>query len=102
MTPPRSTPKSETVAPPAAAMTSPMVMPTGTRSVTGVATAPATVRYLCVTGWSSADVHQRLDIRHRSVDVLGQAAGRNDAAGDHVHQDELVAGGVTVGQRHDA
>ncbi len=47
-----------------------------------------------------ADVHQRLDIGDGGVDVFGQAAGRNHAAGDHVHQDELVAGGVAVRQRH--
>ncbi len=49
-----------------------------------------------------ADVHQRFHVGDGAVDVLGQAAGRNDAAGDHVHEDEFVAGGIAVGQRHDA
>ena len=45
------------------------------------------------------DVHQRLHIGHGAVDVLRQATGRNHAASDHVHQDELVAGGIAIGQR---
>ena len=50
MAPPTSVAHRGTVAPPAAATTSPRETPRGTRSVHGRATAPATVRYLWVTG----------------------------------------------------
>ena len=53
-------------------------------------------------GLVQADVHQRLDVGDQRVDVLGQASGRNDTAGDHVHEDEFVARGVSVRQRHNA
>ena len=50
ITPPSSTATFGSVAPPAASITSAIDVPTGTRSVTGSFTAPATVRNLWVTG----------------------------------------------------
>ena len=50
MTPPSRTATFGSVVPPAASTTSAIGVPTGTRSVTGLFTAPATVRYLWVTG----------------------------------------------------
>ena len=53
-------------------------------------------------GLVEADVHQGFDVGDHGVDVLGQAAGRDDAAGDDVDEDELVAGRVGVGERGNA
>ena len=78
-------------------------MPTGTRRVTGWATAPAMVRYFSVTGCvgRQRDVQRGLDVDHDRADGQGDAAGRNDPAQDVVDQDELVAGRVGVSQRGD-
>ena len=46
-----------------------------------------------------ANVHQGLDVGDHRVHVLGQPAGRDDAAGDDVDQDELVARRIGVRQR---
>ena len=102
ITPPSSTPKLETVAPPAAAITSPMVMPTGTRRVTGCSHGAGHGEVFVRHRPVEADVHQGFNVGDGCVHILGQAAGRNHASGDHVHEDELVAGGVTVRQRNDA
>ena len=71
-------------------------MPTGTRSVTGVRTAPATVRYLCVTGRSRPMLTSVSTFTTTRADVFRQAAGRDDAADRVVDQQELVAGRVGV------
>ena len=86
--------------PPAAATHSAKVTPTGTRSVTGSATAPAMDRYFSVTGLCGAgDVHRRLHVHHHGAHGQGNAARRNDAAQDVVHQDELVAGRIGIAER---
>ena len=89
-----------TVAPPAASMTSPMVMPTGTRSVTGVGHRAGHGEVFVRHRLIEADVDQRLDIGDGYVHILGQAAGRNDAAGDEVNQDEFIACRVDIRQGH--
>ncbi|OPZ01836.1 MAG: hypothetical protein BWZ10_03407 [candidate division BRC1 bacterium ADurb.BinA364] len=51
--PPVSSPQRSTAGPPAASMASRKVVPIGAQIVAGVLTAPATVRYLRVTGLRS-------------------------------------------------
>jgi len=93
ITPPSRTRRRGTVAPPAASIASPMVMPTGNaqRDRCGdgaghgqVLVGHGTVEPRC----SSAFQRWRPPRPH-----LWAAAGRNHAAGDQVHEDEFVAGG---------
>ncbi len=102
ITPPSRMANGAAVAPPAASMASPRASPTGTRSVTGVLTAPATVRYLCVTGRSRPMLTRVSTFVTARPDVLREAAGGDHLPGDVVDEDELVAGGVGVGERNDA
>ena len=53
-------------------------------------------------GLVQRDIHQRLDVGDDRVDILGQPAGRNHAASDHVDEDEFIAGRVTIRQGLDA
>ncbi len=78
-----------------------MVMPTGTRRVTGVLNGAGHGEVFVRDRPVEADVHQGFNVGDGCVHILGQAAGGNHASGDHVHEDELVAGGVTVGERND-
>ncbi len=79
-----------------------MVMPMGTRSVTGFGDGARDGEVFVRHRLVEADVHQRLHVGDGAVDIFGQAARRNHAAGDHVHQDELIARGIAVGQRDHA
>src|SRR5208337_1771319 len=47
-----------------------------------------------------ADVDEGLDIGDGYVHILGQAARRNDAAGDQVNENELIACRVDIRQGH--
>ena len=89
------------VGPPAAATHWASVTPTGTRSVTGSATAPAMVRYFSVTGRSAARATFIAVSTFITTAPDGQrdAARRNHAAQHVVDQDELVAGRIGVAER---
>ena len=101
ITPPSSTPISSTVAPPAASMTSPMVMPTGTRSVTGVLDRAGHSEVLMRHRLVEADVDERFNVRNGYVSTsLGKSAGRNHAARHQVDKDELIASRIDIRQRH--
>src|SRR6202142_2426734 len=53
-------------------------------------------------GAIESDVDQGFDVQDHGAGVAGESAGGDDAAGDVVDQNELVAGGVGVGQRENA
>ena len=68
----------------------------------GVADGSGDGEVLVGNGLVEADVEHGLDVGDEGADVLGEAAGWDDATGDHVDEDELVAGGVDVRERRDA
>ena len=93
---------SSQVAPPAAAMHSRKVMPIGTVSETGSATAPAMVMRLvrdrlAIDGLR--DVHERLDVVDDRADVDRQPAGRDEFAGDGIDQIVFVARRIEVAEQ---
>ena len=79
-------------------------MPTGTRSVTGSATAPPMVRYFSVTGVVSATAmfHGRFDVHDDGAHGERNPTRWNNPPQDVVNQHEFIPGGVRIPQRGDS